>query len=214
MLFLSYCLGEIFFVYNKKAKMKNLFFLTFIFLAFKINAQDSVFYSQSSNHLLVKTVIKQKLLNSMLSPSKSKKIYEKIIFTEILAKVPEELWSVKDSVFNNMLKNEVYYVQYKDKLSFWVGLLESKTIYFKYKSGEFQKTEEDFLKTKSFLNLFVIKIIVQTMIFVFVFLLTKGFTEIMSKVLLLVCLSISLVFFLWKFSELANYIYLFIYKCS
>ena len=47
-----------------------------------------------------------------------------------------------------MVKNKVYYIKYNDKLSFWVGLLESKTIYFKYTSNGFEKKEEDFLKPK------------------------------------------------------------------
>lgn len=190
--------------------MKKFISIIFIFYSIFVYSQGTIYFSQNSEHFLVKTIIKQKLLNSTLLPYKSKRIYEKVVFTEIVTKIPKELWNVQDSVLNNMVKNKVYYIKYNDKLSFWVGLLESKTIYFKYTSNGFEKKEEDFLKTKSWFNPFVLNIIIQTLIFIFALILTKEFIEITSKVLLLFCVFILSVYFLWNFSELVNYIYVFV----
>ncbi len=190
--------------------MKKFITIIFIFYSIFVYSQGTIYFSQNSEHFLVKTIIKQKLLNSTLLPYKSKRIYEKVVFTEIVTKIPKELWNVQDSVLNNMVKNKVYYIKYNDKLSFWVGLLESKTIYFKYTSNGFEKKEEDFLKTKSWFNPFVLNIIIQTLIFIFALILTKEFIEITSKVLLLFCVFILSVYFLWHFSELVNYIYVFV----
>lgn len=190
--------------------MKKFISIIFIFYSIFVYSQGTIYFSQNSEHFLVKTIIKQKLLNSTLLPYKSKRIYEKVVFTEIVTKIPKELWNVQDSVLNNMVKNKVYYIKYNDKLSFWVGLLESKTIYFKYTSNGFEKKEEDFLKTKSWFNPFVLNIIIQTLLFIFALILTKEFIEITSKVLLLFCVFILSVYFLWNFSELVNYIYVFV----
>lgn len=190
--------------------MKKFLTIIFIFYSIFVYSQDTIYFSQNSEHFLVKTIIKQKLLNSSLFMYKTKKKYEKVVFTEIVTKIPKELWDVQDSVLNNMVKNKVYYIKYNDKLSFWVGLLESKTIYFKYTSNGFEKKEEDFLKTKSWFNPFVLNIIIQTLIFIFALILTKEFIEITSKVLLLFCVFILSVYFLWNFSELVNYIYVFV----